>query len=206
MKKLTILSACLLLLSGVTTAQASFIIDPNPGGSALNLLTMNGVKASSATIGLETVNITSTQFFDTASGAASIKPADNETLTSLTFTPVDNTAFNAFSFRGQLDITAFGTVFLHWVASDGLFGNLVFNGLGADADFARMGIYSIDGETLESVTLIASGNGFRSVQQVELNEAATSVPEPGSFALFGMGMVGLGGMVWRKRTKAKATV
>ena len=102
---------------------------------------------------------------DTGSGFANIKPASGSTLTELIFTPDDPNLFSDFSFRGQL--TAEGNETVTVTVQDNQ-GNppqvFVFTGLGTNQDFARQGIISFDGETIQSVTITSDFKEFKQIR------------------------------------------
>jgi hypothetical protein len=126
---------------------------------------------------------------DSAAGFATIKPANGEPLISLTFTPADNQLFSDFSFRGQL--TAAGTVTLTVVDSNGFSFTFTTPSEGKDDDIPRFGVISLDGETIDHVTVTA--NSFKEFKQVEFSFGNASVPDGGAAVmLLGMGLSGLG--------------
>jgi hypothetical protein len=113
---------------------------------------------------------------DTGSGFANIKPIKDGSLTQLIFTPENPNLFADFSFRGQLEGDANGTVTVVVQDNQGdPAQTFAFSGLGANADFARQGIISLDGETIKSVTLISD---FKEVKQIEFS-FARGVPDNG---------------------------
>jgi VPDSG-CTERM motif len=62
-------------------------------------------------------------------------------------------------------------------------------GLGTNSDFARQGIISLDGETIQSVTLTSD---FKEVKQIEFSLAGVRVPDSGATAmLLGGALAGL---------------
>jgi hypothetical protein len=135
----------------------------------------------------------------TGAGFATIKPAKGTLLTVLNLIPADDTLFNDFSFRNQLERSGFGTGTIHvnWTDSSGTTGTVVFNDTSADQDSDRLGIVSDDGETLKEVTLVAfGGDSFKEIKQIEFS-FAHAVPEPATLVLVGTGLVGLG--VMRRR-------
>ena len=177
-----ILSIAALTGSLALSANATFIIDPNPGGEKLFIDVANkdvsdfqgfvGANNSSAPhVGIHTAGNV-----DTGSGFANIKPVKNGSLTELIFTPENPDLFADFSFRGQLESDAGGTVTVMVVDNLGSTQTFTFTGLGANADFARQGIISLDGETIQSVTLMSD---FKEVKQIEFS-FAPGVPDSGS--------------------------
>ena len=58
----------------------------------------------------------------------------------------------------------------------------VFTGLGANADFSRIGVISNDGETIKTIELIAAGDGFKEVKQLRISgpEVPPVVPDGGA--------------------------
>jgi hypothetical protein len=201
-------TAALLALAGLATpAQATFIIDPNPGGNKFfidgpnkNVASFTGLYGSNTDGPSLTVDTIGN--VDTGNGFANITPAKGSTLTDLIFTPDDPTLFSGFSFRAQLNRTGFsGTVNVNVTDQSGTVFNLVFTGLaGPDADFGRIGVISLDGETIKSVELLTPGaESFKEVKQIELS-GPTPAPEPASMALFGIGLLGAGMRLRRKHS------
>jgi hypothetical protein len=185
-------------LSGALTlsASATFIVDPDPGGAKLFIDVANknvsdfegfvGANNSSA----PHVDIHTTGNVDTGSGFATIKPVKDGSLTELIFTPEDPNLFKDFSFRGQLLADADGTVTLTVQDNQGNSPQtFTFTGLGSNADFARQGIISLDGETIQSVTLTSD---FKQVKQIEFSFVRV-VPDSGATAmLLGCGLAAIG--------------
>jgi len=59
----------------------------------------------------------------------------------------------------------------------------VFTGLGANADFSRIGIIAVagSGQTIQTVELQAGGTGFKEVKQIRISLAeAVGVPDGGA--------------------------
>jgi hypothetical protein len=149
-------------LTGALTlsASATFIVDTDPGGEKLFIDNANkdvsdfqgfvGANNSSA----PHVGIHTTGNVNTGSGFANIKPIKDGSLTELIFTPEDPNLFADFSFRGQLIDAANGTVTVTVQDNQGNAAQtFTFTGLGGPNDFARQGIISLDGETIQSITL-----------------------------------------------------
>src|SRR5262245_55565419 len=97
-------------LAIASSAFATFIIDTKPGGDALNLDNVKDSDHTDGTVGSVSVHIETVGNADFASGNATIKPAGESPLVFLNFTPNDPNAFSGFSFRGQLEEIAGGSV------------------------------------------------------------------------------------------------
>jgi len=124
------------------------------------------------------VDIQTTGNVNTGSGFANIKPIKDGSLTELIFTPEDPNLFADFSFRGQLNDAANGMVTVTVQDNQGNPAQVfILTGLGGPNDFARQGIISLDGETIQSVTLTSD---FKEVKQIEFSLAGARVPDSGS--------------------------
>jgi len=188
----------IVALSGVfaLSASATFIIDPDPGGEKLFIDVANknvsdfegfvGANNSSA----PHVGIHTTGNVNTGSGFATIKPIKGGSLTELVFTPENSNLFADFSFRGQLNEGANGTVTVTVQDNQGgATQTFILTDLGTNSDFARQGIISLDGETIQSVTLTSD---FKQVKQIEFS-FAPGVPDNGATVmLLGGALAGLG--------------
>lgn len=140
------------------------------------------------------ITVDTTGGVDTGAGFATIKPSGADILSTLTFTPADDTLFSDFSFRGQLERAGFtGVVDVSWTDSSGTTDTIAFSGVkGPDADFDRIGIVSTDGETLKSVGISTTGTGgFKEVKQVQFS-MSSAIPEPSTYVLMLLGFAGLG--------------
>ena len=184
MKSLKYLFAMTVLTAALTlSASATFMIDTNPGGEKLFIDVANkDVSDFQGFVGANNpgaphVDIHTTGNVDTGSGFANIKPVKKGSLTVLTFTPENPDLFADFSFRGQLLTDAGATVNVSVTDNLGNTQTFAFTGLGANADFARQGIISLDGETIQSVTLMSD---FKEVKQIEFSLAGAQVPDSGS--------------------------
>lgn len=151
------------------------------------------------------VNVATAGNVDTGSGFANITPVKDSTLTSLTFTPQNPNGFEDFTFRGQLLAAGSVTITVQDNQGDPS-QTFTITGLKANADFGRLGITAAGtGETIQSVTI--SSDGFKEVKQISFSSASpfvTSVPEPGSLTLLGVGAAGMAGYCWRRRKAAPA--
>jgi hypothetical protein len=176
------------------TASATFVVNTDFKGELklFNDVDHKNVTDFVATVGGHTgpaVAVHTNGHVDSAAGFATIKPANGEPLISLTFTPADNQLFNDFSFRGQL--TQAGTVTLTVVDSDGFSFSFTTMSEGKDDDIPRFGVISLDGETIQSVTLTA--NSFKEFKQVEFSFGNVSVPDGGATVmLLGLGLGAIG--------------
>lgn len=207
MRKLSLAAAVgtALAIGAVTApAHATFVLDTSCGQSKCDAGTMafidmanKDVSTFMMGVGGHTgpqVTVTTTGNVDTGAGFATIKPTKDATLTELTFTPADNTLFNDFSFRGQLSDAGFnGDINVFWTDSLGNTGEVSFTGVkGPNADFNRLGIVSLDGETLASVEVTTTGSGsFKEFKQVEFSFATPPIPAPASIAVLASGLLGL---------------
>ena len=95
-----------------------------------------------------------------------------------------------------------------WTDSLGTSGTLTFTGIpGPDKDFDRLGIVSIDGETLKSVVITtAAGESFDEFKQVQFSAASIppSIPEPSTWAMMLAGFAGLGFLGYRASRRETA--
>ena len=208
MKPLKYLFAMTVLTYALTlSANATFIVDTNPGGEKMFINGSNkDVSDFGGTVGKNNsgpqVAIHTTGNVDTGNGFANIKPTNKDTLlTELVFTPADPNLFADFSFRGQLNDAADGIVTVDVKDNLGNTQSFTFSGLGGPNDFARQGIISINGETIQSVTLTRD---FKEVKQIEFSFPGEVVPDSGSTAmLLGGALVGLAsiGLVRRYRKR-----
>jgi hypothetical protein len=124
----------------------------------------------------------------------------------LLLTPEDGTAFNLFSFRGQLfnntdqlvtvTITGqHGTAFNFTITENGNFGPYGFQ---AKQD---------SNEYIKSVLITGGGAGFAELKQfgfgldMSLNAA---VPEPSTWAMMILGFAGVGFLAYRRRGQGQA--
>jgi hypothetical protein len=200
-------------------ADATFILDMSCGvskcaeGTDFFIDNANtDVSTFTGTVGThlsgQAVTVATAGNVDTGSGFATITPATG-ILTVLIFTPVDDTLFNGFSFRGQLAGAGFlGTVDVSWLDSNGTTGSVMFTGVkGPDADFDRLGIVSNDGETLKRVAVFvppseAAGERFKEFKQIEFSSVIPAIPEPSTWAMMLLGFAGLAFAGYRRARRA----
>jgi hypothetical protein len=205
-------------LGASSAAHATFIIDLSCGQSKcaggtdfFNDAAEHDISTFTGTVGGHTgtaVTVDTIGNIDTGAGFSTIKPTSDATLTSLTFTPTDDTLFTDFSFRGQLaPVGDTGVINVAWTDSNNLSGTLQFTGIpGPDTDFNRLGIVSNDGETLKSVVITtAAGESFDEFKQVQFSAASIppSIPEASTWAMMILGFVGLGYASFRRTSKPR---
>lgn len=203
--------AALTLLASAP-CYAGFIVDPNPGGVKLyNNDANSNVSSFIANVGSggPTVNVQTTGNTNTGAGFAIIKPSGESLLTQVIFTPTDPTLFTAFNFRGQIAPTGYtGVIKLTIVDYSDVHFDFTFTGVGpANSDFASIGVYSPDLDTIKSATLWAdTGERFKTVKQIQFTErpATTEVPEPLTMSLFAAGLAGMAGLRRRKSNSGAA--
>jgi hypothetical protein len=208
--------ATVVTLGAASAAHATFVLDTSCGVSSCAAGTKffidvanSDVSTFGGTVGISgpAVTVDTTGNVDTGSGFATITPVD--TLTDLIFTPADDTLFNDFSFRGQIEKSGFtGTVDVTWTDSSGTRGTITFTGVkGPNADFARLGIVSLDGETLKSVEISTPGSeSFKEFKQVEFSFAVAGIPEPATWAMMTLGFAGLGFAGYRRAKTSRTAL
>jgi hypothetical protein len=194
-------AAALLSLAGSAGASPMFFkIDPDPGGDMFfNGDAYKNVSSFTGTVGEQhsgpLVTVDTIGNVDTGAGFSTIKPVQDGTLTSLTFTPADGNLFDDFSFRGQL--LEEGSVTVTVQDNQGHASEtFTFAGLPEDADFGRLGIVAaIGGETIRSVTLMS--DGFKEEKQNEFSHGAATPPPPAFWG--GLALVGILGVARIRR-------
>lgn len=185
-------------------ARATFIVDPDPGGTKfflgeadhdINQFTGNVGENGEGPL----VEVQSVGNVDIGSGYATIKPANESTLTSLIFTPTGDTKFGDFSFEGQMNGT--GDVSIRVIDQAGVVFLFNFFIDQADRLFDRIGVVSNDGEWIRSVEILtAVTGGFKEVKHIDFSEQANPIPEPSTFTLLSAGIIGV--TLLRRRAKA----
>ena len=202
-RKLLLLTAVSAFAAVLTvSARADFRVDQTPGGvkfyngdankDIFSFVGTVGGQHSGPTVTVDTVGKV-----DTGAGYSTIKPIKGGVLTSLIFTPTDGNLFSDFSFRGQLEKDANGTVVVTVQDNQGgAAQSFTFTGLGKNADFGRIGIEAVPGtgETIKSVTLTSI---FKEEKQNEFSYAV--VPEPAFYQL--SALLGLGGLGFLRRSR-----
>jgi hypothetical protein len=168
------------LLLGPTPARANFVFRIGSASDQLNLNNAKSVTAFSGTAGGQTVNFTTDQNVDVASGNATIKPSGS-TFTDLMAVPQSGAGFTDFSTRGQLQ--AAGSVTIKVIDQNNNPFTHTFTGLPANADFAALEVIAVagSGETIKSVEV--SSAGFKELKQEAFGFGTASVPEPGTLTM-----------------------
>ncbi len=189
------------ILLGITNhdAKADFMIDDNltnavtPGEQLFNDAAHANVSTFNATVGGisgPSVTVDAVGNVDSGAGFATITPLvqGGSILTLVTFTPADETLFSDFNFRGQLLEAGDVTV----TVMDDQQQTFHFTIPNANADFSRIGIISLNGETIDWVSIFNSV-GFKEVKQIQFStaEGQNPIPEPATMFLLGSGLIGL---------------
>jgi hypothetical protein len=200
-------------------AHATFVLDTSCGQSKCdggtdfkNDAAVKDVSTFTGTVGGHAgtaITVTTAGNIDTGAGFSTIKPVTAGTFTDLIFTPANQTLFEDFSFRGQLNpVGDTGVINVKWTDSLGTSGTIVFTGIpGPDKDFDRLGIISKDGETLAKVEIFtAPGESFDEFKQVQFSAAGIppSIPETATWAMMVLGFAGIGFMAYRRRNQTAA--
>jgi hypothetical protein len=194
------IGALALGLASASHAATLFAVDTNPSQTtALNLDNASGITSGFGTVVLtDDVAVTTTGSSDFSSGNATIKPSGGS-LTDIVFTPTNDLAFNAFSFRGQ-DLAANQIIDLIVTDQSGASESFAFSVAKANQDFTRMGIIAaMTGETIKSIELINSG-GFKEAKLFAFGVVpAAGVPEPAAWASMLLGFGAIGAAMRRSR-------
>jgi hypothetical protein len=156
---------------------------------------------------------------NTGAGYATIKPDVKGTLDELLFTPANPLAFSDFSFRGQIEKAGFSDMLTVIVTGCLDVGGVcqkeapqtihLTTDAGANADFSRLAIFSMDRETIFSVEVeTASGAFFKEFKQVDFSPAGrgTTVPEPATWIMMLLGFGGAGAALRSRRRLATAAL
>lgn len=197
------LLAVVSIILMATPARAIFIADPDPGGIKcflgksdrdINHFTGNvGGNGVGPVVEVDTIGNV-----DIGSGYATIKPANESTLTSLIFTPTDDTKYGDFSFRGQTNGTGDVSIRVIDQAGAAFVFDFVINQ--TDRLFDRIGVISNDGDWLSSVEILtAVTGGFKEVKHIDFSLQANPIPEPSTFILLSAGLIGAA--LLRRRAK-----
>lgn len=193
-------------------AQAAFIPSDNEPNTGEFKFFINGankdVSDFSGLVGSNnsgpTVNVHTIGNVDTGNGYANIKPIKDGSLTDLIFTPENDKLFSDFFFRGQL--LDDGDITLKVTDAQGDPTQIfTFANIKANADFGALGFlldmaFPNDKRTIKTVELLSEG--FKEVKQIDFSYAVAPVPLPGSFVLFGVGLIALGAVAASKQRRA----
>jgi hypothetical protein len=165
------------------------------------------------------VNFNAFDAVDPKNGFSTIKPLSiegNGDFVRLTIVPTEST-WSAFTFRGQLERIGFnGEIDLSVTNQFNVVQNFQFTGLaGPNTDIGDIGISSIDGQRIKSITLTTIGDGaFKELKQFEVQRKEVCIgpdcpvinpqcsvanpcdaPEPASLAILGISLIGMAGII-----------
>ena len=181
------------------SARANFIPDQSDGIKMFNDVANSNVSDFEGFVGgnhapFPHVDVHTTGNVDSGSGWSNAKPVHGGTLTQLIFTPENGNLFSGFSFRGQLDHDFARMVTVIVQDNQGhVPQTFTFTNLG-NGDFARQGIISLDGETIQSVTL---DGHFKEVKQIMWIFGPGQVPDGGTTVMLLGAALGALGMARR---------
>jgi hypothetical protein len=209
------LGALLGLLASAGLARGDFVLVSQDldGVQLFNGAAHQAVTSYRATVGsggTQGIAVAAGTPIDTGAGFATIKPGGAGLLTDLRFSPADASAFDTFSFRGQL-VGSGGSSETFTVKVTDQHGVVTDLGLltaQVNRDFGPFGVLGLAGETIASVELTAA-NGFKELKQIELgwqgqaDPSVVPVPAPPALLLGLVGVFMLGGRAgwgrWRGR-------
>jgi hypothetical protein len=207
-RKPRIMAAALISMAAISfgsPAIADFVMDSTPVGKNTDF-TGSGDVAANITFfgnsGLVPIDFLTNVNIQHASGEADIKVANGDpAMNWLLLTPENGTAFNEFSFRGQLFNNANQPVTVTITDQHGTLFNFTISDNG---DFGPYGYEALQNsnEYIKSVLITGNGAGFAELKQfgfgldTSLNSA---VPEPSTWAMMILGFAGVGFMAYRRR-------
>jgi hypothetical protein len=201
--KLALLAAFSVL--GSNSAFATFMIDPSPSGTLINIdgKSEKNVSSFSGHIGTEQIGFTTIGPVDHAAGVAQFNPAGKGSLTSFTLTPADGNAFGNFTMHGQLASAGNITISVQ-DNQGGALESFTFGPFAANANNGGIGIITVpgSGETIKYITVTGD---FKEAKQLGFGDAptTTAVPDGGNTALLlGAGIVASGFLARRKSLTA----
>jgi hypothetical protein len=163
-----------ICLGLATSARADFeqVTTPTDDEVQIHLTQKDSSTTDTGDVNGSVVNITTSRLADFASGNATIKPVVTPGLITITYTPVDATAFSDVCFRGQLNEAGDITVTI----TDQHDSVFVIPIPKANQDFGALCFQAVagTGETIKSVSITGD---FKEQKQTSFSFAA-AVPEP----------------------------
>jgi hypothetical protein len=187
-------------------AKADFVLDSTPVGANTNFSGSGSVAANTTffgTSGSVTIDFLTNVNVQHANGLADIKVANGDpAMNWLLLTPENGTAFNLFSFRGQLFSNADQPVTVTVTDQHGTAFNFTIT---ENGDFGPYGFQALQNsnEYIKSVLITGNGVGFKELKQFGFGldtTLASAVPESSTWAMMLLGFAGVGFMAYRRRS------